>query len=707
MPTRLCLLRRSRRVVAALVVFWALAVGAQTSGESAGKVTAVIRDTTVARGAAKKATSIEAVSGTPLIWQDMVQTRKTGRVRIQLNDQSVLSLGHDSKLRIQKHDARSQQTALQLNYGRIRCEVAKITRSGGNFELRTPSSVAGVIGTDFGADASIPGQTRYVCISGTVRIYTLDRQHWVDCGPGMTVTINDGDVPSTPAAATPFQLERWQHVTQPGDPRYAETLERAPDMSDRAPTDGSNVPQSTAAQWHGMNISGTVRVRAEVWNWFEDGGANNSYTFGHSILRLDIGQRRRTFDWQIELAQPSVFSAPDNAIAPLPQGQLGLGGAYYGANGARRNAAFVFPAKAFLRFRGLGGKDANQLTIGRFTFIDGSEVTPRNPTLAWLKEKRVDHRLLGDFNFAVTGRSADGAILSLNVNRANLTFAAGRPTRGVYQVDGLGELDVNWQYGSLTVPVLTARNAGELRIFGAGYQDLRAVDKTDNRPLALRPAGDRLQNINIGTFGFDYIHALHTVRAGIFDWMLWAVGQTGSWGTHEHRAGALAAEMGWQPPVAWRPWLRAAYYVGSGDGDPTDDRHHTFFPLLPTPRVYARFPFYNEQNNTDVSATLLLRPTSSISIRSDVHSLWLTSRKDLWYLGGGAFQPHTFGYQGRPGGGLRGLANTWDASADVSLSRHWAINFYYAHAWTKSAIRSVYPNGSGADFGYTELLFRF
>src|SRR4051794_19069013 len=133
-------------------------VSAQIPGESAGKITAVMHDTTVARGAGKKTTKIEAVNGTAVIWQDSVQTSKTGRARIQLNDQSVLSLGRDSKLRIQKHDARTQQTALELSYGRIRCEVSKITRAGGSFELRTPSSVAGVIGTDFGADASIPGQ---------------------------------------------------------------------------------------------------------------------------------------------------------------------------------------------------------------------------------------------------------------------------------------------------------------------------------------------------------------------------------------------------------------------------------------------------------------------------------------------------------------------------------------------------------------------
>ena len=55
----------------------------------------------------------------------------------------------------------------------------------------------------------------------------------------------------------------------------------------------------------------------------------------------------------------------------------------------------------------------------------------------------------------------------------------------------------------------------------------------------------------------------------------------------------------------------------------------------------------------------------------------------------------------------RGLANLWDLSADYNFSSHWTVTAYYAHAWTKGAVRNVYPNARGADFGYMELLYRF
>src|SRR6266545_5597689 len=100
-----------------------------------------------------------------------------------------------------------------------------------------------------------------------------------------------------------------------------------------------------------------------------------------------------------------------------------------------------------------------------------------------------------------------------------------------------------------------------------------------------------------------------------------------------HRSGAFAAETGWQPPVlrAVRPWLRGGYNYGSGDGNPNDATHGTFFQVLPTPRVYARFPFFNMMNNRDTFGELVLRPSKALTIRSSVHALALASRTDLWY----------------------------------------------------------------------------
>ncbi|HWR34344.1 MAG TPA: alginate export family protein [Clostridia bacterium] len=458
-----------------------------------------------------------------------------------------------------------------------------------------------------------------------------------------------------------------------------------------------------------FNVSGSWRVRMEAPDWFDAPGFNDDYAYVQSIFRLSFGLQRKTWDFNFELSQPSVLGLPDDAVAPGAPGQLGLGANYFAANDNQRYAAWVYPSKLYLRFKNFGGDAQNQLTIGRFEFVEGMEPGTTDKTLTALKAMRIAHRLIGPFTFAVHGRSQDGATLSLMApGNSNLTFAAARPTRGVFQMDGLGELDISWEYGAYTKPFTFKNGAAEFRLFGLGYQDYRAVAKTDNRPALVRSGIDRFENINIGSYGADFLHVLNTKSAGKWDLLLWGVAQTGEWGVQDHRAGAGAAELGWQPPItSLKPWLRVGYFIGSGDGDPNDNEHNTFFQVLPTPRWYARYPFYNLQNSQDASATLILRPGTKWNIRSEYHNLSLASRNDLWYQGGGAFQPHTFGYIGRPSNGNKGFANVWDISADYQLNSKLVIGFYFANVWGHSVIRSIYPTGDTSRFGFTEVTYKF
>jgi hypothetical protein len=108
---------------------------------------------------------------------------------------------------------------------------------------------------------------------------------------------------------------------------------------------------------------------------------------------------------------------------------------------------------------------------------------------------------------------------------------------------------------------------------------------------------------------------------------------------------------------------------------PTQRRfqYATFFHVLPTPRPYARFPFYNMMNNEDFYLNVSSTPVS----RSELHTLRLAGAQDLWYGGGGAFRPKTFGYTGRASGGNRSLANVWDVSLDVPRRYGFSDTTYY------------------------------
>ncbi len=453
-----------------------------------------------------------------------------------------------------------------------------------------------------------------------------------------------------------------------------------------------------------LEISINWRTRSEGWNWFEGPTGNSDYGLWDSLLRVGIGQTGEKFDWFLEGEQPSILGLPNDAIAAAPQGQLGLGGTYYVANNNHTNVANGFVKQAFVNFKHLGPVG---LKLGRFEFFDGLEVKPKDPLLATVIQTRIAHRLISNFGFAAVQRTFDGVQLSANSGQNNVTFFGARPTQGVFQVKGMDELDVDTYYGAYTRSVTTRQGAGALRVFALGYIDHRTlVLKTDNRPAAIRSAD--VGKIEIATWGADYAHVFNTTNSGKFDFLVWGVLQTGSWGNLAQRAGAFVGEAGWQPPVkVLKAWVSAGYSYGSGDGNPNDSRHGTFFQVLTTPRQYARFPFYNMMNNEDLYSTLNLRPVSKLAVRSEVHTLRLANSSDLWYLGGGVFQPKTFGYTGRPGSGNRGLANVWDLSADYQFTPSFGANLYYGHAWGKGVVAAIYPKDANGQLIFLETNFHF
>ena len=465
-------------------------------------------------------------------------------------------------------------------------------------------------------------------------------------------------------------------------------------------------PSEQAQQKLGLfNLTVNWRFRTEAWDWFEPSvPAQNAYAFEHSLLRVGLGQKFEKFEWFVEGAQDAIVDLPTSAVLSGRPGQLGLGAAYFVANGNGQNNANGFVRQAYLGFN----LPANaRFRIGRFTFLDGAEVAPKDKSLATLVNARITQRLIGDFGFSAVGRSFDGARLDFDTGAGTFTLLGARPTRGVYQIDAMGELNIDLFYGAWNVPVNLANSSGSFRLFSLGYIDERSsVLKTDNRSTALRSADH--QHIRIGTYGADYVHVFRAQNAGQFDFLLWGAVQNGSWGMLTQRAGAFVAEGGWQPRVSQiKPWLRAGYSYGSGDSDPADGTHKTFFQVLPTPRPYARFPFYNMMNNEDFFGSATFRLPHSFVLRSELHALRVANRNDLWYGGGGAFQPRSFGYTGRATAGNRSLANVWDISMDVPLRYGLTLTTYYAHAWGKSVVESIYPAGTNAQFGYVETNFHF
>lgn len=473
-----------------------------------------------------------------------------------------------------------------------------------------------------------------------------------------------------------------------------------------SPTPAPKAAQSPAPIKIGkVTLSGSVRVRAENWDWYETDRAENAYTFGAAQLRVALSQNLEKVEWLVEGEAPVFMGLPSNAIAPAPQGQLGLGGTYFAASG-RQDASAILK-QAFVRFKG----KSNSLKIGRFEFNDGTEIMPTDASLALIKRDHISQRLIGTFGFTHVGRSFDGLHYAHNFKAGNFTFVGFRPTEGVFQLNANKQLDVDAYYGAFTKPIKRKTSESEFRIFGVHYHDARLALKTDNRTAAAR--GLDRENIRVNTVGGHYI-GVRNVKDGKFDFLVWGAGQFGSWGLLDQRAGAIAVEGGYQfknkAVAKLNPWVRGGYFRSTGDGNAMDGKHTTFFQMLPTPRIYARMPFFNLMNNEDVFVQLRLKPHAKLALRTDLRHLRLSNERDLWYLGGGAFQRNTFGFVGRPSNGSKNMGWYHDASADVNVTSKTTFTFFLGVSRGNRVQSAIYPQGGNnpfAHFAYVELMQKF
>lgn len=459
------------------------------------------------------------------------------------------------------------------------------------------------------------------------------------------------------------------------------------------------VAQNGSQKSPGPVLSGSLRVRQEVWDWFEPTGSfDNDYTFTGAILRLGVSQKFATGTGQVELAVPALLGLPQHATAPAPQGALGLGANYFAVNGEHQVSLFVKQLNYALPI-GAG----QTLKLGRQDFNEGTETVPTDAGLAWLKRERISQRLIGTFAWTHVGRSFDSVLYTQNRPDFNLTAITGFPTRGVFDINGWNALtDVKFAYVGVTLPRYKSPILTDSRLFAIYYEDGRNVAKADNATAKDRDA------IKLTMLGG---HLIATGKAGNGKWdgVLWGTYQFGKWGALNHDALAYAAEAGYRfGTTAQSPWLRLGWFHADGDGNTTDNKHKTFYAPLSTPRIYARTPLYTESNINDGFVQALYRPIPAVLLRLDYHKVSLANGNDLWYSGDGPFQSGpAFGMAGRKGNGSKSLVDLIDISADWTATKHDTLTLYLAHMAGKSVVKNIYPNGSDGSFAYLEILHRF
>ncbi len=453
-----------------------------------------------------------------------------------------------------------------------------------------------------------------------------------------------------------------------------------------------------------------LTARYEYWKWFspkKQAADQNRYDFFFTRSRLNLDlttdQHWKAF---AQLQDVHMWGLPAESISSPPAGPLG-GGAIYFAHGRQKDYHSTAIRQAYIENNELFLKGFS-FKLGRFDYTDGMEVAyGGNKKLSWIKRMRVAERLIGPFIWSSFWRSFDGIEFSMDTASFDLTGMATHPTQGGFENDTQTTIhDIDLAALTWTLKYDTVLKDNEARLFYIYYQDKRDVPKPDN---TISGTDLNSGSIIIHTMG-AHLLGMHPAFMGTIDWLLWGAFQTGRWGRLDHRAWACSVEFGYQfNHTRWNPWIRAGYTVGSGDVDPDDAWHDTFYQLMPTSRKYALFPFYNMMNSEDMFIQAILKPSTKTAIRTDLHRLRLKDGTDRWYMGAGPTleSGKIFGYIGLPSFGDRDLGILADITMVYHLSSHLWFTAYYGHVFGQEVIENIYPRDKDADYAYLEMGLKF
>ena len=470
-----------------------------------------------------------------------------------------------------------------------------------------------------------------------------------------------------------------------------------------APAAGAQTVQAVSEREAATTVW-TLRnwTRVESWRFFEPppGGGDNEYAYSANRLQAGVTRRASRYAFTGSVQYVQFGNLPTGAVGPGP---LGLGAVYF-AHAGRADSRQVY-----LRYLNLELKNvlpSVSVQIGRLPYSSGAESASGNPTIEAVKQQRVAARLVGEFEWSLYQRAYDGVRIDSVRQPWSASFVAFHPTQGGFEdAAGLMMTDVTVLGGNVTLKPDTLLPGTELQLFAFRYDDDRNVTA---RPDNSGRAAARV-DVGVTTFGATLVAASQPRDGRQWDGLLWFAGQTGSWFDQSHRAASIGAEAGHQWTSAqWRPWLRSGVVWASGDNEPSDERHGTFFQMLPTVRRYAQSAIYSQMNHTDIFAQALLRPTPSLGIRADVHRVGLASSRDRWYFGSGATQARgtLFGFSTRPSNGHTDLATIVETSGEYTIGRHWSVNAYVGAIRGGRVVQQDFP-GRTMTFSYVENVVQF
>ena len=441
----------------------------------------------------------------------------------------------------------------------------------------------------------------------------------------------------------------------------------------------------------GTYFDSSIRARYELVDWLGSNTLDRKDTFSHLKLQTGLGYQTENFRVYSQL---QVFQ-----LVNLEGSDTGSSFVYRTANNGENNPTGFSFRQAYLNGNSVLVENL-YITIGRILYSSGMEAFHSDPTVQLLKKKRIADRIVGSFDFT-GGRSFDGIRGDLkNKQLGDFTLMASHPTQGGFETNISKDID---KLDLLNAVYTTniADDKGEFQIFYYYYNDDRGVFPIDNRFLDIKKSD--LEEIQINTIGTHLVRSWD-VEDGTFESLIWGAYQNGDWGSQSHEAFSIDLETGYKfERYSFKPWIRFGYTYGSGDSNQSDNKHKTFFQMLPTVRMYAQTPFYNMMNTHDFYTQFIITASESLNIKSELHFIQLAETRDLLYSGGGAGErQNRFGYAGFSASGGSKVGTLLDLDLTYQIGKNLSATFYYGHLFGGE----IFAEDDQIDYGFLELNYK-
>ena len=328
-----------------------------------------------------------------------------------------------------------------------------------------------------------------------------------------------------------------------------------------------------------------------------------------------------------------------------------------------------------------------------------------------------DERLIGAFAWNNIGRTFDAAKVRFQNDWLTADGFVSRPVvpedllwNGVNEYDFLSGL-----YATMKV---VPKNS--LDVYFLSRNASSSALTAEPRPQFPQPTAR-----DIYTIGFRLKSA--PGEFGPWDYGLEAFGQFGNFLDNragapkqrlEQQAYAVVAQGGYTFKETWsKPRLGLTYAHGSGDDDPTDNKHQTPDNLFPTNhKFYGYADFFSLENMHDVQLSLTGTPTPRLRVSLEGHLFWLAETTDSFYNVGGLARGGALptplgngygvnpGYDGFVGGEI-------DLVAGYAITRYAQIEAGYCHFFTggyiDQSLSSPRFGAQDANFFYLQMNVNF